>query len=230
MWTEHEWGWPNGKPQRSRSQGKITRLNQKFLVSFYILIGNLSVCRRSHGSNVTWIKVKGHMWQGRFPVSWGRLYHIGHMSKPVSPNIWLSVMHLFQFFSSSKEIEMGLWITRYVCTACLFLLGFIAPGIAKDYGRHSHLQEDEEVNIVAWHLPRGSKLRWHEDMSGGLPSALEPRVGWSLQSISLLRITRLSTNNAQYTHLTNTQANGGSRQYVHVFFVIVCCGMTTDRE
>ncbi len=32
--------------------------------------------------------------------------------------------------------------------------------------------------IVACHLPRGSKLRWREDMGGGLPNTLRPRIGW----------------------------------------------------
>ncbi len=35
--------------------------------------------------------------------------------------------------------------------------------------------------IVACHLPRGSKLRWREDMGGGLPNARGPRIGLSLQ-------------------------------------------------
>ncbi len=30
-------------------------------------------------------------------------------------------------------------------------------------------------HIVTCHLPRGSKLQWHEDIGGGLPSAL-PRA------------------------------------------------------
>ncbi len=37
--------------------------------------------------------------------------------------------------------------------------------------------------IVACHLPRGSKLRWREDIAEGLPSVRESRV----------KITRLPT-------------------------------------
>ncbi len=32
------------------------------------------------------------------------------------------------------------------------------------------------LHIVVCHLPRGSKLRWREDMGGGLPNTREPRV------------------------------------------------------
>ncbi len=42
--------------------------------------------------------------------------------------------------------------------------------------------------IVACHLPRGSKLWWRENMSGGLPNARGPRIGWSLQPTGLRRI------------------------------------------
>ncbi len=38
--------------------------------------------------------------------------------------------------------------------------------------------------VVAYHLPRGSKLRWHEDMGGGLTSVRKPRV---VQIIHLLK-------------------------------------------
>ena len=33
------------------------------------------------------------------------------------------------------------------------------------------------VDIVACHLPRGSKLQWREDIGEELPSARESRVG-----------------------------------------------------
>ncbi len=41
--------------------------------------------------------------------------------------------------------------------------------------------------IVACHLPRGSKLRWCEDMGGKLPSVRGSRVGWSPQPVGLQR-------------------------------------------
>ncbi len=47
--------------------------------------------------------------------------------------------------------------------------------------------------IVACHLPRGSKLRWLEDMGGGLTSAWEPRV---VQIIPLLK-----ENSSTFEHL-----------------------------
>ncbi len=32
------------------------------------------------------------------------------------------------------------------------------------------------IDIVARHLPRGSKLQWREDMSGGLPSTWNNKI------------------------------------------------------
>ncbi len=76
-----------------------------------------------------------------------------------------------------------------------------------------------EKNIVECHLPRGSKLRWREDMSGGLPN-LRGSARW-LKLISLLRTIKLSTNNVQYICLVNTDRyknvnEGGSRKYIPV--------------
>ena len=48
-------------------------------------------------------------------------------------------------------------------------------------------------HIVACHLPRGSKLRWLEDMGRGLPSAWE---SLRIQLISLFRTIKLPTYNA----------------------------------
>ena len=48
-------------------------------------------------------------------------------------------------------------------------------------------------HFVACHLPRGSKLRWREDMGGWLPNARGPRITpnrilvLALEAISLLR-------------------------------------------
>ncbi len=49
--------------------------------------------------------------------------------------------------------------------------------------------------------PRGSKLRWREDMGGGLPNMRELRIGLSLQPTGLpyLEQIELPTNNAEYT-------------------------------
>ena len=41
------------------------------------------------------------------------------------------------------------------------------------------------IHIVACRLPRGSKLRWREDMGGGFPKRAGPRIGWSLQPTEL---------------------------------------------
>ncbi len=43
-------------------------------------------------------------------------------------------------------------------------------------------------HIVACHLPRAPKLRWREDMGGGLQKARKPRTGYSLQPTGLQRI------------------------------------------
>ena len=51
------------------------------------------------------------------------------------------------FFSQSKKTELGLWIARFCMTGFLFILGFVAPGIPKDYGRSRHGEDDEEVCI-----------------------------------------------------------------------------------
>ncbi len=91
--------------------------------------------------------------------------------------------------------------------------------------------------------PQGSKLRWREDMSGGLPSAWKSHTGWSLQTghtaqgvlpyvrlfdtsgckslyrqYPYFRTTKSPTmvrfNTYAWPILINTQANGGSRQYI----------------
>ncbi len=49
------------------------------------------------------------------------------------------------------------------------------------------------IYIVACHLPRGSKLRWREDMGGKLPSTRESRIGWSLQPIGLQSMWKSDT-------------------------------------
>ena len=48
------------------------------------------------------------------------------------------------------------------------------------------------INMIACHLPRGPKLRWREDMGGGLPNARGPRAGWSLQPSGLQGMKRLN--------------------------------------
>ncbi len=74
------------------------------------------------------------------------------------------------------------------------------------------------IYIVACHLPRGSKLRWHKDMGGGLegsPNVQGPHIGWSQYDTNSNKITN---NNAKYTPyllLVLIENNGGgSRQYI----------------
>ena len=46
-----------------------------------------------------------------------------------------------------------------------------------DARQSTYLINDKNlIDIVACHLPRGSKLRWREDMGGGLPNAREPCI------------------------------------------------------
>ena len=53
-------------------------------------------------------------------------------------NVYIcSLINFFVFlFSFSKNLELGLWIVRYVFTASLFCLAFNAPGV---FQRHSAL-------------------------------------------------------------------------------------------
>ena len=46
---------------------------------------------------------------------------------------------------------------------------------------------------VSCHLPRGSKLRWREDMGGVLPNARGLRIGWRLQPTGLQIAIKLPT-------------------------------------
>ncbi len=56
---------------------------------------------------------------------------------------------------------------------------------------------------TACHLPRGSKLRWREDIGGKLPSAWGSRVGWSLQPIGLgVTHTHIRCQNYYTRHVT----------------------------
>ncbi len=56
------------------------------------------------------------------------------------------------------------------------------------FGQVTWNEKDRVRNILSCHLPRGSKLRWNEDMGGKLPSARVSHVCWSLQPIGLQRI------------------------------------------
>ena len=51
--------------------------------------------------------------------------------------------------SKDKNIELGLWIVRYIVTGVLFILGFVAPGVSKSYMRNrlNGIQDDEEVRV-----------------------------------------------------------------------------------
>ncbi|KAK3108532.1 hypothetical protein FSP39_010045 [Pinctada imbricata] len=46
---------------------------------------------------------------------------------------WWSPDYWWNLESSSDKIEFGLWVTRYSCTTILLVLGFVAPGMSRNY-------------------------------------------------------------------------------------------------
>lgn len=49
--------------------------------------------------------------------------------------------------SKSDRIEMSLFVTRYICTLFIFVLGLKAPGITSIAGEDEELLVDNENNV-----------------------------------------------------------------------------------
>lgn len=53
----------------------------------------------------------------------------------------------FEMESKSDRIEMSLFVTRYICTLFIFVLGLKAPGITSIAGEDEELLVDNENNV-----------------------------------------------------------------------------------
>ena len=52
--------------------------------------------------------------------------------------------------SQTKDIQLGLWIVRFVCTSLLFVIGIIAPGLpGRNYYR-TVTSQDGDDEVCTW--------------------------------------------------------------------------------
>ncbi|XP_005191059.1 ATP-binding cassette sub-family B member 6 [Musca domestica] len=64
----------------------------------------------------------------------------------------------FNLKTNKDKIEMGLFVTRYICSLLIFVLGLKAPGITFPYNAHQRLDE-ESTQSEAGNLNRGSAFK-----------------------------------------------------------------------
>ncbi len=95
---------------------------------------------------------------------------------------------------------------------------FISPTIPSMI--NATLHADIYIHIVVCHLPEGSKIRWREDMGGGLTSAREPHVGWSLQPVEL-QIPKLPGREKARTHKSVYYLSQNRRFYLNTLIFSV---------
>ena len=62
----------------------------------------------------------------------------------------------FYLYRNRDEIEMALFITRFITSLLIFVLGLKAPGISYPYNAHQRLDEENPTNDT---LHRGSAFR-----------------------------------------------------------------------